>query len=79
MWVRAGEDLMNWVTAEGHLLLRCGMLNKVVIALQVFAKTKLREAAKKSSVEPFDEAEFKRERDIHRIMEDIFKGVRTSG
>lgn len=79
LWNLAGADLMNWVLRHGNPLMACGMLNKVVIALQVFAKTKLREAAKKPSAEPFDEAEFERERDLHRIMENIFAGISFGG
>ncbi len=78
LWARAGEDLMNFVTAEAGLLSKAGMLDRIVMALKVFAMTKLREAAKTPSSVPFDLEEFERERVLHRIIEDILSGIRTT-
>lgn len=78
LWARAGEDLMNFVTAEASLLSRAGMLDRIVMALKVFAMTKLREAAKTTSSVPFNLEEFERERVLHRIIEDILRGINTT-
>lgn len=71
---RAGTDLMNLVTTEGPLLSEGGMEKRISAALKIFAMTKIRDAAKAPSSEPFNPEEFERERVLHEIMECLLKG-----
>ena len=73
---RAGDELMDLFAMNGALLEEGGMAERISAALKIFAKTKLREAAKAPSSEPFNPEEFERERVLHGIMERLLKGPR---
>lgn len=73
-----GKNLMDYLAANGGLLNDGGMIGRILIALRVIAKTRLREMAKAPSSEPFDEEEFQRERAINSIISCILGGVNHS-
>lgn len=68
---RDGKELMDFLRSNATYFGMAGIFNTVYTALQVIAMTKVREAAKVASSDPFDPEQFKREQTLHEIMNDL--------
>lgn len=73
--VWAGDNLIQWIELNAAVLSDGGMLKRILAAVKIFAQTKLREAAKAPSSDPFSMEEFERERVLHKIMERLLRGL----
>lgn len=69
-----GNSLMSTINTYQERFNACGMHSTVVIALQIFAMTTLRDEAKRPASNPLDINEIRREVIINKIISDLLGG-----
>ena len=69
----SGKDIIQKVASQASKLSGAGMLKRILVALEIFAKTTLREKLKTPSTKPYDEAEFETELRLHESMMYLIK------